>query len=165
MTRTPIRRLARLTSLFFTALLGYTSPNCIAESFTATVRLNLIDPSTLNQTQLLEFGSVKNIPNGHCTMEPLSGKLLGTSCSETIANPPKLTINGQKALNMSVNLSDTRSESVYFQPTLYNGFNYLNEFRLSKAVHPILLGGTVRQNSTLIKRDTVLNYDVEIIYP
>jgi len=165
MKRNRARELKTLLPLFFSVVCLLVCANSYAESFTASVKLELIDPASLTAEQLLQFGTVKNIPDGQCTMNPANGELRGTTCTTAYAQPPQVNISGEKALAVSVYLSGTSSDAIHFDPSLFNGSNHQSNFKLSKNLHSVTLGGTLSQSSAFVKNISELNYDVEVVYP
>jgi len=165
MKRNRAREFKTLLPLFFSMACLLISANGHTESFTASVKLKLIDPSSLTSEQLLQFGSVKNIPDGQCTMNPANGELKGSSCIATRAHAPEVNITGQKALDITVNLSDASTDSIHFDPSLFNGSNQQNNFTLNNKQHAVTLGGTLSQGARYVKNVSELSYDVEVVYP
>ena len=165
MKRNRARELKTLLPLFFSVVCLLICANSHAESFTASVKLKLIDPTSLTSEQLLQFGSVMNIPDGQCTLNPANGELKGTSCTTAQTHTPKVNIAGQKALDITVNLSKTSSDSIYFDPSLFNGSNQQNNFTLNNKQHAVTLGGTLSQGARYVKNVSELSYDVEVVYP
>jgi len=165
MKRNRAREFKTLLPLFSSVICLLVCANSHAESFTASVKLKLIDPSSLTSEQLLHFGSVKNIPDGQCTLNPSNGELKGTTCTTAHAYTPKVNISGKKYLDVTVNLSEASSDSIHFDPSLFNGSNQQQNFRLSNNYHSVTLGGTLSQGSTLVQNVAELSYDVEIVYP
>jgi len=152
-----------------------------AESFIASVKVTLIDPTTLNQEQLLHFGAVKTKPNGTCTIDPKNGERVGNACNNAQTETSVIKINGKRATPITINLNSSQSKvepsnnmRLVFSPTLFNGIDSQHEFILKNTHHAVNLGGTLtqtvssRDNSTP-EQSTVsvltLPYDVEVIYP
>jgi len=163
-----------------TVLFLLSTTTCFAETFTARVKVTLIDPANaakISEQQAMHL-PLKRLKNGHCSIDPATGILSGTVCSESTAQTSTINIDGQEALNIAVNLSESQSPELHFAPTLFNGQDQQNNFKLTTDEHTINIGGTVTQTSagftkekytnktsTYSQQSAQLNYGIEILYP
>jgi hypothetical protein len=147
----------------------------LAESFVAKVKVTLIDPanaSAISESQAMVL-PVKQLAGGKCTIEPQSGALTGNACLPQEAQSAVINIDGKEYLDIEVHLTGSRSSTVQFSPTLYNGYNQQDSFQLSSNQHLINIGGTVTQtkttsllgNNTPIDDQQNVSYGIEVLYP
>jgi len=148
--------------VLFLSSIGYAS---WGQSFTATVKLTLVNPITLTEEKGVDFGLIHLVDGGQCNMAPATGMLSGDACGTSAADKSVINISGSKGLAVSVSLSESNTVSgVQFIPRLFNGTDDNLNFVLSDFTHSINIGGSLLISDAATAGPASLSYGVEVMY-
>ena len=156
--------------LLLPVLLSSLSSICWSESFTAKVKLTLINPLTLLEQTPLDFGAVSIVDGGHCTLEPASGKLSGNACPTSYVEKSVIHISGTRGLGVMVNLTAANltakngAPDLQFIPQLFNGVDNNPSFVLNEDTQSINVGGKLLVSAGAAPGARTIDYNFEVLY-